>query len=412
MGAYFSKSKKTDPNDYEKILSELDGQIQKTELKLSDLKIRERRWTLLWILYSSVIWLVYALYSFMMVRGSDLTMDIILFHITPVVVAPVCIYYVRQLAKWLFVKRQSYIESKLSTLRREQKLKVEELKKKTAYYTTKSLLDRYEGGQRGKQAQPKEGVRQRKSQQQAQQQHQQQPMAGAARHPQGGVAAKMGGNPPLASSSFPSSPSSNPSLLHSHPDQQQQQQQQQQQNAGVAPLMTRPAYLQPQPPHERHWYDRVVDALVGEEGPESKFALVCQFCMAHNGLVLPTEIDTIQYVCPVCKKFNPSRQSRQLHPNGPVIPPASPLPGSRPTSVVLPDQEDKEEQEEEEEDNKGDEYDEDEEEEEEENGKTVPEPERGKESEQSKEEHTSIGARVRRRHKTSTDSGGRKPRNH
>jgi hypothetical protein len=37
-----------------------------------------------------------------------------------------------------------YLESNLSNLRAQQKLKVEELKKKTSYYTTKSLLDRYD----------------------------------------------------------------------------------------------------------------------------------------------------------------------------------------------------------------------------------------------------------------------------
>lgn len=36
------------------------------------------------------------------------------------------------------------IETKLASLRKKQKLKVEELKKKTAYYSTKSLLERYD----------------------------------------------------------------------------------------------------------------------------------------------------------------------------------------------------------------------------------------------------------------------------
>jgi hypothetical protein len=36
------------------------------------------------------------------------------------------------------------IESQLSLLRADQRLKVEELKKKTAYYSTKTLLERYD----------------------------------------------------------------------------------------------------------------------------------------------------------------------------------------------------------------------------------------------------------------------------
>lgn len=45
---------------------------------------------------------------------------------------------------------------------------------------------------------------------------------------------------------------------------------------------------------ERQWYDKLVDALVGEEGPETKYALICQHCFAHNGLVLPQEIAHIR----------------------------------------------------------------------------------------------------------------------
>lgn len=41
---------------------------------------------------------------------------------------------------------------------------------------------------------------------------------------------------------------------------------------------------------ERTWIDRVLDAIVGEnDGPQSKFALICASCFTHNGLVLPSE---------------------------------------------------------------------------------------------------------------------------
>lgn len=42
----------------------------------------------------------------------------------------------------------------MASLRAQQKLKVEELKKKTAYYTTKSLLERYDESSRQKAKQP------------------------------------------------------------------------------------------------------------------------------------------------------------------------------------------------------------------------------------------------------------------
>jgi hypothetical protein len=46
----------------------------------------------------------------------------------------------------------------VASLRAQQKLKVEELKKKTAYYTTKSLLERYDESSRQKAKQPAPGM--------------------------------------------------------------------------------------------------------------------------------------------------------------------------------------------------------------------------------------------------------------
>ena len=82
------------------------------------------------------------------------------------------------------------------------------------------------------------------------------------------------------------------------------QQQQHQQHTGAMPNHTpgglavprqlMPQRQQPQQPRERQWYDKLVDALVGEEGPETKYALICRHCFMHNGLVLPQEIDYIR----------------------------------------------------------------------------------------------------------------------
>jgi hypothetical protein len=43
--------------------------------------------------------------------------------------------------------------------------------------------------------------------------------------------------------------------------------------------------------------DKLADALLGgdnEESPASKYALICQKCFAHNGLVLKDEIMDIR----------------------------------------------------------------------------------------------------------------------
>ena len=47
------------------------------------------------------------------------------------------------------------------------------------------------------------------------------------------------------------------------------------------------------PPPQRRWYDRIVDAVLGEdtESPHTRFALICQKCFAHNGLVREAELE-------------------------------------------------------------------------------------------------------------------------
>jgi len=48
-------------------------------------------------------------------------------------------------------------------------------------------------------------------------------------------------------------------------------------------------------PLTRNWYDKILDAIVGEpEGPSQKYALICSRCATHNGLALPEEFLTIR----------------------------------------------------------------------------------------------------------------------
>ncbi|KAL1932500.1 hypothetical protein VTP01DRAFT_8178 [Rhizomucor pusillus] len=291
MGILLSKEK-SDPNDYEKILSELDANIQKAEVRLSEIKIRERRTGVLWILYSSITWAVFLLYSFVTLHGeSDVAWETASVTILPVIIIPFGIYYTRRLLKWFYARKQSNEEANLKSLRAQQKLKVEELKKKTSYYTTKSILERYD---------PAAAEKAKKEAAQQQQQQHARTTARAApdqqarmRLPQtNGAAAQQ---PHGAGSKHPSNFQGQRGQLNGAQLRYPQQQQQQQPMFPPAPSVPR-------------WYDKLVDALVGEEGPETKYALICRHCFAHNGLVLPQEIETIQYTCPSCKKFNPPRK--------------------------------------------------------------------------------------------------------
>lgn len=103
-------------------------------------------------------------------------------------------------------------------------------------------------------------------------------------------------------------------------------------------LAETPQQSLPLPPPRKLWYDKLADALLGDdESPvnpaATRYALICQKCFAHNGLVkeemwedarthdillLACRVDAkgyhfcwIEYVCPKCGHFNPSARSRR-----------------------------------------------------------------------------------------------------
>lgn len=89
---------------------------------------------------------------------------------------------------------------------------------------------------------------------------------------------------------------------------------------------------QPIPPPRKQWYDKLADAILGDEdstSSASKYALICQKCFAHNGLIKESLwLDTrkcthiyrfrgtdlgLEYVCPKCGHFNSSARSQDQH---------------------------------------------------------------------------------------------------
>ena len=90
----------------------------------------------------------------------------------------------------------------------------------------------------------------------------------------------------------------------------------------------------PLPPPRKQWYDKLADAILGDEdtsasGASTRYALICQKCFAHNGLVKEsmwedartypdaiarhkrelTRFARAEYVCPKCGYFNPSART-------------------------------------------------------------------------------------------------------
>ncbi|CAO3627123.1 unnamed protein product [Mucor hiemalis] len=236
----------------------------------------------MWIIYSLVIWVASVIYLFYQLNQDNVETEKIIYAILPVLGLPAGIYYIRKGLVLFYEGKQKKEEANLTTLRKEQKSKLEELKKKTSYYSTQSLLERYDEVLAKKK---EEAAKQEKMQQELRQRKPvSMPMRPLQQQQQGQPGQRSGFPPP---NTMPNGP---------YPQQQQQQ--------GGGPIL-------PQPRSEPQWYDKIVDALVGDAGPETKYALICTHCFHHNGLVFKEEYDSIQYVCPNCKQFNPSRKSKR-----------------------------------------------------------------------------------------------------
>ncbi|XP_073162035.1 endoplasmic reticulum junction formation protein lunapark isoform X6 [Lepidochelys kempii] len=77
-----------------------------------------------------------------------------------------------------------------------------------------------------------------------------------------------------------------------------------------------PPLARPILPRDRGALDRVVEYLVGD-GPQNRYALICQQCFSHNGMALKEEFEYIAFRCAYCFFLNPARKTR---PQAPRLP--------------------------------------------------------------------------------------------
>ncbi|KAF9002249.1 hypothetical protein BDQ17DRAFT_1280535 [Cyathus striatus] len=276
ISCWFSKKKE---EDYETILSALASDIQKRQTKLSEIRLRERRATLVVTLYTLAAWVVYVSLWYMNVLPFSSPVNEgygrrgrgwhkVLLGV-PVGVGPVVILFIRRIVQIWYQRKGDAEEKTLQALRKKQRLKVEEIKKKTNYYSTHDLLRRYDESN----ASSPMGT--------PQQQKQQQRGSMAPQTPMRPVPVPVGVNGRPMMMGTPKTP--------------------------VMPV--------PIAPPKKQWYDKLADALLGDDDSSnvpasSKYALICEKCFAHNGLVGEKVWEDVQYTCPKCGHFNPSIRSR------------------------------------------------------------------------------------------------------
>ncbi|KAG1776119.1 hypothetical protein EV702DRAFT_1113240 [Suillus placidus] len=255
---WFSKS---GSENYEEVLSALAADVARRQTRLAEIRLRERRTTLQFTLGTLSLWIsfVYLWYARILPAAWH---DSLLAKVA-VLVGPVIILFTRRMMQIWYSWKGGREEKTLRVISQKQRAKVEEIKKKTNYDSTRSLLEKY--------ADPGTPIRR------------------------------------------PQPPSQLRTPLPTTPQAHLQTPVVQQRNL---PLQLSPT-PQPIQPTRKQWYDKLADAILGDEESStsvaaSRYALICQKCFSHNGLVKESVWEDTQYICPKCGFLNPSARSKRL----------------------------------------------------------------------------------------------------
>ena len=254
MVSLFGWLKKKEDIDYDKVLDEIAVGIRECQLELSTINQQKRARISKFLLTSIPSYLLTSLVF--LLNAIDFKSQ--LYCCFVILGGLIIIVQSRKLIDIWFERQRRIKLELLEKLQAQQQIKVEELKRKTSYYITKGLIERYETTPT-KILEDGSELRQRAPNQTPVKSKQQQPQQG----------------PILKQESSP-----NPNRL---PQQQSVQKEE------LKPLQLNISQKPPEP-IKYTWVDRILDLIIGEqEGPHQKYALICEQCFEHNGLCPPQE---------------------------------------------------------------------------------------------------------------------------
>ncbi|XP_022350519.1 protein lunapark isoform X1 [Enhydra lutris kenyoni] len=315
----FSMEGKTKPSTVE-VLENIDKEIQ----ALEEFREKNQRLQKLWvgrlILYSSVLYLFTCLIVYLWYLPDEFTARLAM--TLPFFAFPLIIWSIRTVLIFFFSKRTERNNEALDDLKSQKKKILEEVMEKETYKTAKLILERFDpDSKKAKEleppsagaavtARPGQEIRQRT----AAQRNLSPTSPSSSQGPPPQVPVSPGppkdssapGGPPertvtpaLSSNVLPrrlGSPATSVPGMGLHPP---------------GPPLARPIL-----PRERGALDRIVEYLVGD-GPQNRYALICQQCFSHNGMALKEEFEYIAFRCAYCFFLNPARKTR---PQAPRLP--------------------------------------------------------------------------------------------
>ncbi|NWI60887.1 LNP protein, partial [Calyptomena viridis] len=303
------------------VLEKIDKEIQ----TLEEFREKNQRLQKLWVggllLYSSLLYLITCLIVYLWCLPDEWTARLTM--TLPFFAFPFIIWCIRTLLIFFFSKRTERNNDALEDLKSQKKKILEEVMEKETYKTAKLILERFDPNSSAKEAEL--------------------PSAGTSATPRPGqeirqrTAAQRNASTPPPVTPKPGSPKSpvptspnlqrDSSALSGFPERMVVPSLQ----SNVVPRRPGspatsvpgmglhppgPPLARPILPRERGVVDRVIEYLVGD-GPQNRYALICQQCFSHNGMALKEEFEYIAFRCAYCFFLNPARKTR---PQAPRLP--------------------------------------------------------------------------------------------
>lgn len=266
-------------------------------MSLDKTRARQRRAKALWTLYTSLAYLLSVLILVLVIGPQNWDIP----HYAGLVGGPTLIFAVRKGITATFGWSISRQQANVNRLQKQRDVKINDLKKATRYDSTQELLQKYGG------APPKpvedESKRDAKKGNKSQQQQSPVQRTGLPPPPTANIPSRKGPALPPMIQPRMSVPNSPMDLTQSPMGVDE---------PGFAPN----AFSQPPPPppataydHTPHWYDRILDVMLGEDEnlAKNRLVMLCQSCRLVNGQA-PPGIKTLEELgrwrCQGCGAWN------------------------------------------------------------------------------------------------------------
>ncbi|KAK0655140.1 hypothetical protein B0T16DRAFT_341294 [Cercophora newfieldiana] len=277
------------PASFERTLSALSAKITATQTQLDKVRSSSRRFKVLTTLYLGFAYLVYAIVLILVVGWKYMGP----LEWTGLAGGPVLIYVVRTISTAVFDYRITNLSARLKVLQTERNKTIQKLKDATKYDTTLELLEKYgDKPKKGKKVEDDEGDDGEKK---------------ATPSKRTGTPSRTNMPPPPTANiqrlavSAPGTPQPRPQGAFGTPAQLSPRPEVDASaefapnafdgKVPPSPSQYLPAAMAvaPSAPAESHWYDRILDTLLGEDetAAKNRIVLICSKCRLVNGQAPP-----------------------------------------------------------------------------------------------------------------------------